>query len=110
MKMKMMTIFVLICILSLQVTAFAATNLQSVEFSQPSVTVGSNANEFSVGIIVTNNALFSGAEFGLGLEGNIQIKSVDYTSTITSENKVNTEKDGVHYFGFFDTKIYTMEK
>ncbi|MZQ86314.1 hypothetical protein GQF01_29850 [Paenibacillus sp. 5J-6] len=104
MKMKLMTIFVLICILSLQTTAFAATNLQSVEFSQSSVTVGTNANEFSVGIIVTNNALFSGAEFGLGLEGNIQIKSVDYTSTITSENKVNTEKDGVHYFGFFDYK------
>lgn len=105
MKMKLMTIFVLICILSLQVTAFAATNLQSVEFSQSSVTVGTSANEFSVGIIVTNNALFSGAEFGLGLEGNIQIKSVDYTSTITSENKLDdTEKNGVHYFGFFDTK------
>lgn len=104
MKMKLMAVFVLICILSLQTAAFAATNLQSVEFSQPSVTVGTNANEFSVGIIVTNNALFSGAEFGLGLEGNIQIKSVDYTSTITSVNKVDTEKDGVHYFGFFDTK------
>lgn len=105
MKMKLMTIFVLICILSLQVTAFAADNLPSVEFSQPSVTVGTNANEFSVGIIVTNNAPFSGAELGLGLEGNIQIKSVDYTSAITSNNKVdNTEKDGVHYFGFFDIK------
>jgi hypothetical protein len=104
MKMKFMAIFVLICMLSLQITTFAATNLQSVEFSQQSVTVGTNANEFSVGIIVTNNALFSGAEFGLGLEGNIQIKSVAYTSAITNNNKVDKEKDGVHYFGFFDNK------
>ncbi len=104
--MKLMTIFVLICILSLQITAFAATpiNLQNVEFSQQSVTVGTNANEFSVGIIVTNNAMFSGAEFGLGLEGNINIKSVEYTSTVTSTNKVFKEKDGVNYFGFFDNK------
>lgn len=104
MKMKLMTIFVFICMLSLQIPAFAAANLQSVEFSQPSVTVGTNANEFSVGITVTNNALFSGAEFGLGLEGNIQIKSVEYTDVITSTNKVDKEKDGVHYFGFFDSK------
>jgi hypothetical protein len=106
MKMKFMIIFVLICLLSIQMTVFANTNLIKVEFSQQNVTVGLNSTQFSVGIIVTNTAPFSGAEFGLGLEGNLKIKSIDYNNAILES--VNThmvdalEKNGTYYFGFFD--------
>ncbi|QGQ99272.1 S-layer homology domain-containing protein [Paenibacillus psychroresistens] len=109
MKMKYMTIFVLICFLSMQMTAFANTSLEKVEFSQQKVTVGLNSTEFSVGILVTNNAPFSGAEFGLGLEGDLKIKSIDYTSDIKNNSvNMNTvgilDKNGVQYFGFFNGK------
>ncbi|NIK78003.1 hypothetical protein FHS15_003141 [Paenibacillus castaneae] len=105
MKIKWLTALLIICCFSFQVPVYASADqhIQSVDFSKSSITVGSNAKEFSVDIILNNNASFSSAEFGLLLEGvTIQKDKIQYSNAISSSHIGPLESHGVNYFGFYD--------
>ncbi|MBO7745052.1 S-layer homology domain-containing protein [Paenibacillus sp. MWE-103] len=104
MKIKWLAALLVICCLSFQASAYASADqhIQSVDFSQSSIAVASNANAFSVDILLDNNAPFSTAEFGLRLDG-VKIQSVTLGSATAASSKVGPkESNGVTYFGFYD--------
>ncbi|QHW33589.1 S-layer homology domain-containing protein [Paenibacillus rhizovicinus] len=104
MRVKLIAALLAVCCFIYPLAAFADGQLQKAEFSQRDVQVPSGANEFSLDILVTNKAAFSSAEFGLQLDAGLQIKSVRLGSGITGSPVNVLEKNGISYFGFFDTK------
>lgn len=101
--MKRVICFILlISCLGINFDALAADTADRAIFSTDNVIVSNSDHEFFVDIIITNDYLYSSAEFGLKLEGNIEIKSIVYNEAITG-SKVNVfKKNDVYFFGFFD--------
>lgn len=107
MKTKWFTALLLICFLTLPLSAFAAdpgeNGSKLVTFSRQAIEVAGTAPSFSVDIVMGSHEAFSGAEFGVQLTGNIQLKSVAYNASIDGSTVRDTLSNGIHYFGFFGT-------
>lgn len=105
MKMKLIAGLLIICCLILPFSAFAAESTgTTVQFSRQAIEVGKNASSFSVDIVLGSQSPFSSAEFGIKTDSHVQLKSVTYSQAIGNASKVSIkEKDGISYFGFFDT-------
>jgi hypothetical protein len=103
MKMKLLAGLLIICCLILPISAFAAES-STAQFSKQAIEVGKNASSFSVDLVLGSQSPFSSAEFGIKTDSHVKLKSVTYSQAIGNASKVSIkEKDGISYFGFFDT-------
>lgn len=103
MKMKLLAGLLIICCLILPISAFAAES-STAQFSKQAIEVGKNASSFSVDLVLSSQSPFSSAEFGIKTDSHVKLKLVTYSQAIGNASKVSIkEKDGISYFGFFDT-------
>ncbi|MEL7565679.1 MAG: S-layer homology domain-containing protein [Dehalobacterium sp.] len=95
---------ILVPIICFSMSAWADEKSPEVQFSSESVLADTNAEEFTLDILIKNADPFSSAEFGLKLEGNVKIKQVDYSDEIEGTEDISKvdvkEKNGIYYFGF----------
>ncbi|PWW08591.1 S-layer family protein [Paenibacillus cellulosilyticus] len=108
MKIKRIAVLLFICCLVLPMNVFAADTSASsgaalIQWSRQAVAVDSSASTFSVNIVMGKHNPFSSLEFGVKLDGNIQINSIKYNAAISGSKVSDTISNGTHYFGFFDT-------
>lgn len=72
-------------------------------WSRSQLEMSTSATSFTGDIVLSYPQRYSSAEFGIRLAPGMTIDLVTYPSGMTGTKVKVTEKNGVHYFGFFDT-------
>lgn len=103
--------FALILVVGMSNPIAADSTQDKAYFKTTQVVLDQNTNTFSVDLVLNTNTAYSGAEFGLQFEGDIEIKNITYCEQINSrlsytvaEGNVNpidpVKRNGTYYFGF----------
>ena len=81
----------------------AEASVGKASWSQSQLEIGHTTNRFAAEIVLNVTERYSSAEFGVRLAPGMTIEPVTYPAGMTGTKVKVTEKNGVHYFGFFDT-------
>lgn len=80
--------------------AYAAA--ASIKPSKEEITLKDGEKTVTFDITLESDQDFAGAEFGLKpSSSDVKFESMEYSSALKNEANVNTEKNGIYYFGFF---------
>ena len=110
MKLRLISISMIIVVLFFSITLSITANASSVTYSSNNIVLANGQNEFSVDLTINNDGKqYSGAQISMNLNG-IELVSVNYlVQNYSSAGPVT--KNGITTFGFYNTNnVYSDGK